>query len=85
VSLTLFQGNTLTHPTKVVRSFAAYAATDPMEMTFSENDLVLVVQENTSGWWKGELNGAVLLFPSNYVEPDAAEVRLATASIVSCC
>ena len=31
-------------------------------------DVVTVVEKNASGWYKGECNGAVGLFPSNYTE-----------------
>lgn len=29
----------------------------------------MVLQKDDSGWWQGELNGRVGMFPSNFVEP----------------
>ena len=31
-------------------------------------DIIAVVEKHASGWFKGECNGAVGLFPSNYTE-----------------
>lgn len=45
-----------------------YDATDPLELSFHEGDVIVVIQENNTGWWKGELDGVVGLFPSNFTE-----------------
>ncbi|GBM98010.1 Intersectin-1 [Araneus ventricosus] len=38
------------------------------ELTFQKGDIITLVNADDPSWWKGELNGAVGLFPSNYVE-----------------
>lgn len=39
------------------------------------NDILEVIEETEEGWWKGVLNGAVGMFPSNFViELDNSEV-----------
>jgi len=48
----------------------SYDATEENELTFVEGDLITLLEENESGWWKGRLNstGVEGLFPSNFVE-----------------
>ncbi|CAF2386819.1 unnamed protein product [Rotaria sp. Silwood2] len=40
------------------------------ELTLTVNDIVTVLDKNLEdeGWWKGELNGRIGVFPDNYVE-----------------
>lgn len=38
------------------------------ELTFQKGDIITLVNTDDPSWWKGEINGAVGLFPSNYVE-----------------
>ncbi|CAL1275959.1 unnamed protein product [Larinioides sclopetarius] len=38
------------------------------ELTFQKGDIITLVNADDPSWWKGEFNGAVGLFPSNYVE-----------------
>lgn len=39
------------------------------------NDILEVIEETEEGWWKGVLNGAVGMFPSNFViELDNSEM-----------
>lgn len=38
------------------------------ELTFQKGDIVTLVSTDDPSWWKGEIKGAVGLFPSNYVE-----------------
>ncbi|GFQ87798.1 intersectin-1 [Trichonephila clavata] len=38
------------------------------ELTFQKGDIITLVNADDPAWWKGEINGAVGLFPSNYVE-----------------
>lgn len=37
-----------------------YEAQDAEELSFKENDIIIVHKEDPTGWWKGELNGQVL-------------------------
>ena len=53
---------------KLMQCLHDYEATDPLELSFREGDVIVVIQENNTGWWKGELDGVVGLFPSNFTE-----------------
>jgi len=37
------------------------------ELTFKEGDMIHLVAKDDSGWWSGEFNGKIGLFPANYV------------------
>ncbi|KJE97959.1 hypothetical protein, variant [Capsaspora owczarzaki ATCC 30864] len=45
----------------------SYVAQNADELTLKENDVVIVKSKKEDGWWEGELNGRVGLFPANYV------------------
>ncbi|KNC50947.1 cortactin isoform F [Thecamonas trahens ATCC 50062] len=45
-----------------------YEATDDTELSFNEGDVITVLEKIDDGWWSGELNGNVGVFPANYVE-----------------
>jgi hypothetical protein len=40
----------------------------PDELSLRQGDNVKILAKDDSGWWAGECNGAVGLFPSNYIE-----------------
>lgn len=48
----------------------SYVAENEDELTLNEGEIVTVVDKDIedSGWWKGELNGRVGVFPDNFVE-----------------
>ncbi|XP_075906136.1 intersectin-2b isoform X2 [Nelusetta ayraudi] len=50
-----------------------YAAANTDEMSFSKGQLISVLDKNDPDWWKGELNGATGLFPTNYVKLTTAD------------
>eukprot|EP00026_Physarum_polycephalum_P007209 Phypoly_transcript_07266.p1 GENE.Phypoly_transcript_07266~~Phypoly_transcript_07266.p1 ORF type:complete len:474 (+),score=109.19 Phypoly_transcript_07266:75-1496(+) len=52
----------------LVRALYNYDATEDNELSFKANDKIVVIQKDDSGWWHGELNGQVGIFPSNFVE-----------------
>ena len=43
-------------------------STDPEELALKGNDIVVVLYEDDSGCWEGEINGRSGRFPSNFVE-----------------
>ena len=51
-------------------------------MSLKAGDIIVVVEKHASGWFKGECNGAVGLFPSNYTEVvvEAASAVIEAAS-----
>ncbi|XP_065185638.1 intersectin-1-like isoform X1 [Sycon ciliatum] len=55
---------------KVTALFAYDAANDD-ELTLAQGS-VIAVHERGGSWWRGELNGKVGLFPSNYVQEEPA-------------
>eukprot|EP00013_Stygamoeba_regulata_P028858 CAMPEP_0177646796 /NCGR_PEP_ID=MMETSP0447-20121125/9957_1 /TAXON_ID=0 /ORGANISM="Stygamoeba regulata, Strain BSH-02190019" /LENGTH=1048 /DNA_ID=CAMNT_0019149337 /DNA_START=284 /DNA_END=3426 /DNA_ORIENTATION=- len=55
------------------RALYDYDATDPNELSFKQNEIITILQKDPSGWWQGELNGRVGVFPSvDWVEEVAA-------------
>ena len=61
-------------PPKPVREQArvtfAYQAQNDDELTINEGDIINIISKEIEdqGWWKGELNGVVGVFPDNFVE-----------------
>eukprot|EP01091_Cochliopodium_minus_P014469 TRINITY_DN4910_c0_g1_i1.p1 TRINITY_DN4910_c0_g1~~TRINITY_DN4910_c0_g1_i1.p1 ORF type:complete len:530 (+),score=149.46 TRINITY_DN4910_c0_g1_i1:100-1689(+) len=45
-----------------------YDAANDTELSFRENDIVYVTEEDDSGWWYAELNGKMGFIPNNYVK-----------------
>eukprot|EP01113_Clastostelium_recurvatum_P041507 TRINITY_DN6601_c0_g1_i1.p1 TRINITY_DN6601_c0_g1~~TRINITY_DN6601_c0_g1_i1.p1 ORF type:complete len:475 (-),score=137.49 TRINITY_DN6601_c0_g1_i1:56-1411(-) len=57
-------------PAKVkVRALYDYVGADANELDFFASDIIMVIEQDDSGWWTGEVEGRKGLFPSNYVEP----------------
>ena len=52
-----------------VRVTFAFKPKSGTQLALNVGDLVTVLEKHASGWYKGECNGAVGLFPSNYTEP----------------
>jgi len=46
------------------RGLFDYNPDDPNELQFKQGDIITVLQKDPSGWWQGELNGRVGVFPS---------------------
>lgn len=46
-----------------------YVAQNEDELSFDKDDIIVVLSHDEPSWWRGELNGATGLFPSNYVTP----------------
>ena len=47
-----------------------YDAANEDELTLAEGDIITVLSKDApdKGWWKGEINGRIGLFPDNFVE-----------------
>ncbi|KAG8454739.1 hypothetical protein GDO86_001093 [Hymenochirus boettgeri] len=45
-----------------------YLGQDVDELSFNVNDVIDILLEDPSGWWKGKLHGKEGLFPGNYVQ-----------------
>ncbi|XP_030640180.1 unconventional myosin-If [Chanos chanos] len=50
------------------KALYAYAGQDTDELSFEVNDIIELLNEDPSGWWKGRFRGKEGLFPGNYVE-----------------
>ncbi|XP_043577543.1 unconventional myosin-If [Chiloscyllium plagiosum] len=50
------------------RALYQYTGQDVDEISFNVNDVIEILLEDPSGWWKGRLHGKEGLFPGNYVE-----------------
>jgi len=46
------------------RGLFDYTPSDPNELCFKKGDVITVLQKDPSGWWQGELQGRVGVFPS---------------------
>ncbi|XP_062511538.1 intersectin-1-like [Corticium candelabrum] len=51
-----------------VLAIYSYTAASSDELTFNKGSVITVLSKEGE-WWKGELNGTVGVFPSNYVQP----------------
>eukprot|EP01095_Lingulamoeba_sp_RSL-Kostka_P015142 TRINITY_DN686_c0_g2_i1.p1 TRINITY_DN686_c0_g2~~TRINITY_DN686_c0_g2_i1.p1 ORF type:complete len:475 (+),score=168.75 TRINITY_DN686_c0_g2_i1:583-2007(+) len=51
-----------------------YEAADETELGFQEGDIITIILQDESGWWQGELNGVVGLFPGSYTTIIESEV-----------
>lgn len=46
-----------------------YVGSDQYELDLMQGDIIKVIEKDFDcGWWTGELNGRIGLFPSNYIE-----------------
>ncbi|KAH7720778.1 Protein NCK-1 a [Aphelenchoides avenae] len=64
-----------THHMEARSEATAKYAYDPQrddELRLAKGDVVSVVDKSSDGWWKGEINGQIGWFPSNYVEETAS-------------
>ncbi|KAH9642046.1 hypothetical protein HF086_008733 [Spodoptera exigua] len=55
---------------ELCRVLFPYTAVNEDELTLSEGDIVTILSKEAPdrGWWRGELNGRVGLFPDNFVQ-----------------
>eukprot|EP01112_Ceratiomyxa_fruticulosa_P009632 TRINITY_DN251_c1_g1_i1.p1 TRINITY_DN251_c1_g1~~TRINITY_DN251_c1_g1_i1.p1 ORF type:complete len:510 (-),score=131.49 TRINITY_DN251_c1_g1_i1:132-1661(-) len=53
-----------------VRGLYDYQATCDTELSFAEGDILIVTEQDESGWWFAELNGNSGFVPQNYVTTD---------------
>ncbi|CAG8460571.1 28159_t:CDS:2 [Gigaspora margarita] len=54
--------------TKLAKVEYDYQAKDSDELSLDQGDVVTVLEQIDKGWWKGDLNGKVGLFPANHVK-----------------
>ena len=51
------------------RAIYDYVGSDQHELDFFAGDIIQILEKDyESGWWTGEYNGRIGLFPSNYIE-----------------
>eukprot|EP01133_Synstelium_polycarpum_P005759 gene5759-6667_t len=63
-------GGASTVPVKLIRvkGLYDYDASCDTELSFKEGDILSVTEQDASGWWFAELNGATGFVPQNYVQ-----------------
>lgn len=67
------QGSSVTEechnvPLGQCKALYAYTANLPDELNLQPGDLLSVYRKQEDGWWLGECNGCVGIFPATYVE-----------------
>ncbi|XP_072166992.1 unconventional myosin-If-like [Diadema setosum] len=55
-------------PKPKCRTIYPYEAGDVDELSFHEGEIIEIISEDPSGWWRGRLNRREGIFPSNYIE-----------------
>lgn len=38
------------------------------ELNLKQGDTIEIIEKRTDGWWRGQLNNSIGLFPSTYVK-----------------
>ncbi|XP_060517542.1 uncharacterized protein LOC132696623 [Cylas formicarius] len=56
------------HPIARCRAIYAYTPNLPDELSLKPGDVLQVYRQQDDGWWLGECNGSVGIFPATYVE-----------------
>lgn len=56
-----------------VVSIYDYTAANEDELSFSQNQIINVLDKSNPDWWKGELNGVTGLIPTNYVKATTSD------------
>ena len=76
----------------LVLALYSYVATSSDELSFHKGSVLSVLSKDEGDWWKGELNGKIGLFPSNYVQPldslkssEASNCKLRMCYHGNCC
>ncbi|XP_011306596.1 intersectin-2 isoform X3 [Fopius arisanus] len=52
-----------------VMALYPHQAQNDDELSFDKGEVITVLAKQEEAWWKGELNGIIGIFPSNYVTP----------------
>lgn len=57
-------------PREQAKALYQYKAQNEDELTFKEGDIITIINKDIEdkGWWKGELNGRIGVFPDNFIE-----------------
>lgn len=55
-------------PVAQCRALYVYTPNLPDELTLKPGDILSVYRQQDDGWWLGECNGSVGIFPATYVE-----------------
>jgi hypothetical protein len=50
------------------KAIYAYAGNNSDELTFAEDDILLIVDMSDEEWWKAEEGGVVFIVPAAYLE-----------------
>lgn len=62
-----------------VEALYPYTAMNDDELTFEAGAIISVIDKEDAAWWKGTLEGAIGVFPSNYVQPYPSDSSRNTA------
>ena len=56
-----------------------YQAIDQDELSLTKGEIITILSKNTAdkGWWKGDIDGKVGIFPDNFVKMINTDIRSA--------
>lgn len=63
-------------PGVMARALFDYTGETEAELSFKQGEIIKVTEKDDSGWWQGELNGAIGAFPNGWVEELVGGVTL---------
>ena len=69
-------------PSERAKVMFPYEPENPDELNLVEGDIITILNKDvpeSDGWWEGEINGKVGMFPNNFVELLPAEEEDATS------
>lgn len=58
---------------EMVQALFTFTAQDSDELSFTVGEWITVLDKSNPDWWKGQLNGAIGIFPSNYVSASTVD------------
>eukprot|EP01105_Mastigella_eilhardi_P016223 TRINITY_DN3704_c0_g1_i2.p1 TRINITY_DN3704_c0_g1~~TRINITY_DN3704_c0_g1_i2.p1 ORF type:complete len:947 (+),score=171.87 TRINITY_DN3704_c0_g1_i2:34-2841(+) len=79
----LQEGETMPAPTVLarVRAKMMFASGAPKDLNFNAGDIINVLDRGEAGWWQGELNGKIGMFPISFISTEPATTTATTPPV----
>ena len=75
--------STLLKPGRTVQAMCRFKSEGPNQLALEGGDIVTVLDDSKTQWWKGKSSSGTGFFPANYVTPYAEEESKSSASNTS--